>query len=74
MHLYHSIFELTRIKVGLFIIFCVLYFGYEGYKILTNEFVHLVPLETLIASTIFFLVVFYVVSAFIEFVYLKVRK
>jgi hypothetical protein len=67
-------FSLSKIKIGIFLALSAAYFGMEFLKIIENETVRLAEPLQFVLTTVFFLVVFYVIAAVWEYFYFKVRK
>ncbi|MBU2100882.1 hypothetical protein KKG83_00120 [Candidatus Micrarchaeota archaeon] len=67
-------FSLSRIKIGVFLALSIGYFGLEFLRIIENETVHIAEPLQFVLTSVFFLVVFYVIAAGWEFIYYKVRK
>lgn len=68
-----NFFDLTRMKIGLFLVFLAGILIKQFYPVLTEETISIAPIEQLSPSLIFFVVVSFVLAALIEFIYLKVR-
>jgi hypothetical protein len=68
-----SFFSLSKIKIGVFLALSIGYFGLEFLRIIKYESVYVADKTQFVLSLIFFLVVFYVIAAVLEFIYYKVR-
>ncbi len=68
-----NFFDLTRIKISLFLVLLAGILINQFYPALIEDTVIVAQAKQLIPSLVFFALISYVLAAFIEFIYLKVR-